>query len=322
MAALREVGDLGDWSGKLFPHAVDFNAPLSGLDSVSWIKFLPKETTLFHFAGDTRFTPQNPAAQREVNVQGPLNVVGAWQGKISRFVHISTAYVAGNRTGLVREDELDCGQTFWNSYEKSKFDAEMMLNAFCRKQKIPFVIIRPSIIVNDRISGRASTFTHLNALVEVVSRSQAYYGISDGQVVNKTIRVMADPEARPNLAAVDSIVPPLVKIAESPAAAGKTFHLCHPRPQSNAEIMDLLCETFKVKGKLTLEFLEHIPKPMSHTEEMVFRSLKVYAPYLNNSCEFDLSNSRSVVPEYDSYFSPLDTGYLQKVAKFQRQSRE
>ena len=43
------------------------------------------------------------------------------------MVHVSTAYVAGKRTALIREDELDCGQGFWNSYEKSKFDAEVLL---------------------------------------------------------------------------------------------------------------------------------------------------------------------------------------------------
>jgi hypothetical protein len=72
---------------------------------------------------------------------------------------------------------------------------------------------------------------------------------------------------------------------------------------------------------VALEFLQDIPKPMSHTEEMIARSLKVYAPYLNNRCEFDLSNSRSVVWNYDSHFTPLDVAYIRRVIEFERQRR-
>jgi nucleoside-diphosphate-sugar epimerase len=319
-AALRELGATETFDDLLHCHEIDMRAPALKHDLLGNLP--AAETALFHLAGDTRFRPSDPAAQRQLNVQAPVGLLHALQGKIGRMIHVSTAYVAGKRTQLIREDELDCGQEFWNSYEQSKFDAEIALIAACREQGIPLVIVRPSIIINDRQTGRASTFTHLNAMVEVVSRIQDHYGISDGQVVSKAIRLVADPQARPNLAPVDSIVPPLLQIAGSPAAAGRVFHLCHPRPQTNDEIMGLICEAFQVKGRVALEFLQNIPKPMSHTEEMIARSLKVYAPYLNNRCEFDLANSRSIVPDYDSHFIPLDVAYIRKVIQFQRQSRK
>ncbi|MFA6543950.1 MAG: SDR family oxidoreductase [Limisphaerales bacterium] len=322
IAALREVGDITNCPGELHCHEIDFNDRKMGLEFVSKSNHSPAETILFHVAGDTRFKTPDVALQRQVNVQAAVNVVSALSKKIATAIHVSTAFVAGTRTGLIREDDLDCGQEFRNSYEKSKFDAEILLTELCRKHELPLVIVRPSVITNDRESGRASTFTHLNALVEVISRIQEHYQISDGQVVSSRIRLMADPEARPNLAPVDSIIPPLLRIAKDPAAAGKTFHLCHPKPHSNVQLIGLICEAFKVKGKLALEFLQHIPKPISRTEEMILRSLKPYAPYLNNRCEFDLSHSRSVVPDYDSYFTQLDVPYIRKVIEFQRQNRK
>jgi nucleoside-diphosphate-sugar epimerase len=317
--ALREVGATETFGGRLFCHEFELcAAPLR----IDFLNGLPAaETTLFHLAGDTRFRPSDPGAQRQLNVEAPVHLLNALRGRISTMIHVSTAYVAGKRAQLIREEELDCGQEFWNSYEKSKFDAELALTALCREQGLTLVIVRPSIIINDRKTGRASTNTHLNAMVEVVSRIQEHYGILDGQVVSKAIRLMADPQARPNLAPVDSIVPPLLKIAQSAAAAGRVFHLCHPRPQTNDEVMSLICEAFQVKGRVALEFLPSIPKPMSHTEEMIARSLKDYAPYLNNRCEFDLTHSRSVVWDYDSYFTPLDAAYLRKVIQFERQNR-
>jgi hypothetical protein len=85
--------------------------------------------------------------------------------------------------------------------------------------------------------------------------------------------------------------------------------------------MGLICEAFGVKGRVALEFLQSIPKPMSHTEEMIARSLKVYAPYLNNCCEFELTNSQSIVLNYDSHFTPLDVAYIRRVIQFERQNR-
>jgi nucleoside-diphosphate-sugar epimerase len=322
IVALREVGSIADHPDNLSSHPVDLLSAEMKLDFLLRKDFSPEKTTLFHLAGDTRFTPSNPDFQRQVNIQGALNVINALKGRIARAIHVSTAYVAGNRPGSIREDELDCGQSFRNPYEKSKLDAEIAVTAFCREHNVPLVIVRPAIIINDRQTGRASTFTHLNALVEVVSRIQEHYGISDGQVVSKRIRLVGDPEARPNLAPVDSIVPPLLKIAESSAAPGRAFHLCHPRPQSNIQLVNLACEAFKIKGLVALEFLENMPISISRTEETILRSFKVYAPYMNSRCEFDLSNSRSIVPDYDSYFTQLDVPYIRKVIEFQRQHRK
>ncbi len=60
---------------------------------------------------------------------------------------------------------------------------------------------------------------------------------------------------------------------------------------------------------------------LGHTEEMIARSLKVYAPYLNNRCQFDVSNSRSVVRDYEAHFTPLDVAYIRRVIQFERQRR-
>jgi len=321
-AALREVGSTDGLDGNLSCHEVELSASELKPDDLLPADFSAPEATLFHVAGDTRFRPSDVGLQRRLNISAPLHLVGALKGRISRMIHVSTAYVAGKRTGLIREGELDCGQDFWNSYEQSKFDAEIAVTRLCHDEGIPLVIVRPSIITNDRQSGRASTFTHLNAMVEVVSRIQEYYGLADGQVVSKAIRLVANPQASPNLAPVDSIIPALLQIAESAAAPGRAFHLCHPRPQPNREVMALIYEAFKVKDLLALEYVEEIPKPMSHTEEMISRSLKVYAPYLNSRCEFDVSNSRSLVPDYDDHFTPLDVPYIRKVIQFQRQKRQ
>ena len=185
------------------------------------------EAVLFHVAGDTRFNPADPEAQRHVNISGSLNVVQSLRNSVASVVHVSTAYVAGNRRGLVLESDVDKGQRFRNCYEKSKLDAEIAVTNICGKIGLPLTIVRPSIITNDTATGRSSTFTHLNALVEVISRVQKHYGIGDGEVISEEIRIPIAPDSRPNLAPVDPIVDSLLEIGISTQCAGRIFHLCH-----------------------------------------------------------------------------------------------
>jgi len=307
-------------STSLHCHEADLSQPDLGLLKSPT---LPGEAkaVLVHLAGDTRFVPADPAAQRKANVEGALNVVRALRSSVARVVHVSTAYVAGDRSGTILEREGDVGQGFHNNYEKTKLEAEIAVRSFCGELLLPLAIVRPSIIVNDTVSGRSSAFTHLNVLVEVANRIQEFYGIKDGQVVNHEIRFPVNPSARPNIAAVDPIAEALAGIVESPGSVGETFHLCHPAPQSNAEVFGLVMEAFGINEKISLNFVQQLHGPLTRTEEMIVRAFRVYLPYLNYGGVFDLSNTRQLIPGYDRLFQPASVAYLRKVIAFERAER-
>ena len=279
------------------------------------------DALLFHVAGDTRFTPTDPEIQRKVNIEGSINVIRSLHDSVASVVHVSTAYVAGQRRGIVLETELDEAQGFRNCYEKSKLDAEVAVKVLCNEKGLPLTIVRPSIITNDTTTGRSSSFTHLNAVVEVISRIQRHYGIGDGQVVSEQVRLPIDPDARPNLAPIDPITESLLDIGSNTLAQGKTYHLCHPQPQSNAEVVSIAADAFGVQGKIRLRFVSAVPQDPSWTEKMLLRSLKPYLPYLNEACRFDLTNTRSLIPDYDSRFPLITRDYLHKIINFQRQQQ-
>jgi len=67
-----------------------------------------------------------------------------------------------------------------------------------------------------------------------------------------------------------------------------------------------------------LEFVTAPQQDATWTEKMFARSLKPYLPYMNENCEFDLTNTRSILPDYDSRFPPMDLGYLTRVIRFCR----
>lgn len=306
---------------RLHTHEADLARPDLGISDVL-ARFGQKESVLVHLAGDTRFVPPDAAAQRQVNVEGTLNVVRALRPALSRVVHVSTAYVAGNRTGTILEDETDVGQSFHNNYEQTKLEAEIAVRQVCLELDLPLAIARPSIIVNDTVHGRSSAFTHLNVLVEAANRIQEFYGIQDGEVVNPEIRVLGDAAARPNIAPVDPIAEALARIVESPGAAGRTYHLCNPSPQTNAEIFALVLQAFGIHDKIRLRFVQELQKPLTRTEDMVLRGFRVYLPYLKDAAAFDCAHTRELIPHYDRMFGPACVDYLQRVIAFERTERK
>ncbi len=140
--------------------------------------------------------------------------------------------------------------------------------------------------------------------------------------MNHEIRVPVNPAARPNAAPVDPIAAALALIMESPAAAGKTFHLCHPVPQANADVFDMVMAAFGINGKINLSYVSQLPPPLTRTEEMIARAFHVYLPYLNQSATFDLANTRAIIPDYDRMFPAVTVDYLHKVIAFERATRK
>lgn len=111
-----------------------------------------------HLAADTVFSRSRNEA-RAVNVDGTrhvLEIANSWHG-VERLVHVSTAFVAGGRDGLVAEQDNGAGAGFVNPYEWSKYEAEQLI----RECWLPWTIVRPSTVACDSVTG---TVTQLNAL--------------------------------------------------------------------------------------------------------------------------------------------------------------
>jgi thioester reductase-like protein len=103
---------------------------------------------------------------REVNVRGVERVIElareiASEGSLRRLVHVSTAYVSGRHAGEFGEEDLDTGQEFRNTYERSKNEAERLLRAAAASADLPLAVARPSIVVGHSVSGWTSAFNVL-----------------------------------------------------------------------------------------------------------------------------------------------------------------
>ena len=161
----------------------------------------------------------NETARRfgEVNVDGTCNVLlfahaCMQSGGLQRFVHVSTAYVAGVREGVVYEDDLvDAG--FNSLYEQSKFGAEQLVRQAAAH--IPACIVRPAQIVGDSATGFAATFNTLYYPLKLYLKGQL-------PVVPVSAR------QKLNMVPVDFVARMVVCALTDAQAAGKTFHAVVP----------------------------------------------------------------------------------------------
>jgi long-chain acyl-CoA synthetase len=202
----------------------DVSQPNCGLEPAAYDHLADVTTRVIHSAATVRFDHSLDEARR-INVEGTRNVLdlaGRARG-LRSFAYVGTAYVAGQRTGLIREDELDVGQGFRNTYERTKSEAEALVRA--RLASMPGVILRPSIIVGDSRTGVTSSFKMMYWPLKIYARR-----------LWRT--VPGYPDAVLDIVPVDFVTAAVARLAFDDAALGSTVHLC-AGPRGSATIEEM-----------------------------------------------------------------------------------
>ena len=172
----------------------DVTAPGLGLDGRR-DELAERAHAVLHCAASITF--DLPLAEaRAINVDGTARVLDfavdaqAREG-LDRFLHVSTAYVSGRYEGTFRERQLDAGQTFRNTYEETKADAEQLVTL---ARELGPAIARPSIVVGESDSGWTPAFNVLYWPLRAVSRGmfKEVPALADGHVDVVPIDYVAD----------------------------------------------------------------------------------------------------------------------------------
>src|SRR5262245_71812 len=174
-----------------------------------------------------------PAAQTfRVNVEGTRRALelAAECKRLRRFCHWSTAQVSGTRKGVILEEELESGQTFFNAYEESKYEAEKLARAAARR--LPLTIFRPPIIVGDSKSGEVDKFDGPYYLMVLIVASP----------VDVPLPLPGRGSAPLHLAPIDFVVDAARRLTGDERAAGRTFHLVDPCPLGARAVYELIAE--------------------------------------------------------------------------------
>lgn len=199
----------------------DVSQPHCGLPAADYERLSATTTRVIHSAATVRFDHSLDEARR-INVEGTRHILDFASGapQLRRFAYVGTAYVAGERSDLVREDELVVGQSYRNTYEQTKAEAEALVRS--RLGSLPGVILRPSIIVGDSRTGVTSSFKMMYWPLKIYARR-----------LWRT--VPGYPDAVLDIVPVDFVADSVARLLFEEAALGCTVHLC-AGPRGSATI--------------------------------------------------------------------------------------
>jgi thioester reductase-like protein len=205
-----------------------------GLEASDHERLTSEVRRVFHLAAIYDLAVPLEVAQR-VNVDGTGNVLDFCVAATSleRLAYVSTAYVAGLRTGIVYEHELVMGQGFKNHYESTKFQAEVWVRELV--DQVPTTILRPAIVVGDSGTGETEKFDGPYYILRALSRAQR---------LGRPLPQFGRSEAKFNVVPVDYVIAAMVAAAGDPATIGHTLHLVDPDPMTAHELVELLSRLY------------------------------------------------------------------------------
>ena len=309
LANLFGAGARG-YAGRVQAVAGDLLAPHLGLAPARCKELATRLSTIVHAAASVSFAMPLPEA-RAVNVEGTRRMLdfaecASEHGGLDRYGHVSTAYVAGTHVGRFAECDLDLGQRFRNSYERSKFEAEQLVQA---RTGLPFTIMRPSIVVGDRHSGWTAAFNVLYWPLRAFAR-----GLFTA--------VPAIPSAPVDVVSIDYVADAVYALCQD-GGVGATYNLTAGRHASTIdEIANLASRYFRRPAPKVLspdEFaaLERDARPCDRS---AIEGSRAYFPYFAIGTVFDDARARIQLEPAGIRVSPLGD-YLERLLDFATRSR-
>jgi thioester reductase-like protein len=295
------------YSERVRAFAAELTAPRLGLSRQRFETLARQVSTIVHGAASVSFTL--PLAEaRSVNAGGTRRVLELAEhatacGALQRYAHISTAYVAGTHAGRFFESNLDVGQAFHNTYEQSKFEAERLV----RLSGIPFMILRPSIVVGDRASGWTAAFNVLYWPLRALAR-----GLFEA--------VPAAPSTPVDVVSIDYVAAAIHALCEAGDGVGATYHLTAGQDASTlGEIVSFASSYFKKPSPLMLTPTEFAKVEQRCAPPLALEGGRAYFPYFSIATVFDDAGARARLEPAGIRVSPL-RDYLERLLDFATRS--
>jgi thioester reductase-like protein len=281
--------------------AIDFG--LSGLE----LKLLTREVTHIHHCAQVTHLGVTPRSAEHVNVGGAreaLEIASSCE-KLECLVFHSTAHVSGDRTGLVREDELKAGQSFRSVVEETKARAEKIMRA--AMARLPIAVVRPATIVGDSRTGEVDRFDGPYLLILLVVTSPPELALP-----------LPGPGDEPlNLVPIDWVARASVAIGRDPLARGRTFHLVDPQPFSTRKAFELVARAGGRRGPRG-SIPANLAKALLRAPglERIAKSPRALLDTLTTPVTYDAHNADEILASLGVPSCPPLESYVEKLVEY------
>jgi nucleoside-diphosphate-sugar epimerase len=296
--------------------------PDLGLDRTQYKEVLDHADEIIHCASNTSFSERKREEVERANIQALQNVLDlAARSRSYYFHHVSTAFVAGRREGLCREELVETGQ-FTNVYEETKYRGERMVVDLCAREGIRLNIYRPSIVYGNSKDGRTLSFRALYYPVRTVLFFKNLYEtdiienggkrakemgirLEGNGFLRLPIRLEVNADGGINLIPIDFFLQAFLAVMEE-SLEGGTFHIVNRRVKKIEELIDYTQRLFQISGirAASPQDFEKVPR---NGLEILFESyLEAYKPYICESRTFECGKAESILQKRQIACPDLD----------------
>lgn len=205
----------------------DLGKKYFGWPKKKYLETAGRADIILHGAASTKFNlPLGEA--RKHNVETSLRIMdfGRICQNLQRLGYISTAFVAGKRTGIIQEDDLEHRAGFVSTYEQSKYEAEMLVRS--KGKDLPVTIFRPSLIDSSMALNWCLELLGKGLLPVIPGNADDRLDVIDGETAAEWI----------------------VRLLFLPVPNRATYHIC--RGQDSPTLAEIVRETEKRAGRRLL----------------------------------------------------------------------
>lgn len=278
--------------------AGDVTEPGCGLDAGS----LPRVAQLWHVAASLKYEDRDAEEINRLNVSGTEQVIALARALGSPTVnYISTAYVAGRRTGTIRESVGSDISVANNVYERSKILAENIVVS----SGLPYRILRPSIVIGHSRTCGATSFTGLYGFTSALLTFRL--GVEralGGLLRHRGVMLLGEPDTETNFIPVDMVAANAVSVALSDSP-DRVFHLTNGAAPTFADSVRTLFRWAALRDPVFVTSRGLL----TSIDLQLDQGLEFYSSYIRNGKSFERSNTDAVCGAAASMF-PIDEAEL------------
>ena len=235
--------------------------------------------------------------------------------RLQRLCLFSTAFVSGDRSGTILEEELNQGQRLRTPYER----AMLALEAFARElmPRLPITVLRPSAMIGHSRTGESSGLTEgPNYLLSLMIRLPAEVPF-----------LLPGPGVVPfNIVPIDYVVHAAWALSLAPESVSRTFHLTDPNPVSAGKAFELLCDVVNRSAAFTTRLPSRVLRSalrltrvgrLAPSKVALFSDLTTHVIYNCAGTLELLAQTDVVCPPFESYADTL----VNWIAEYERRER-
>jgi len=195
---------------------------------------------------------------------------------INKFIYVSSAYSSGRMSGQVFPDIQYQDPFFPNHYQKSKYDAELLVKDFSKSNKLNTLIFRPSTI-----GGRL-----IEEPFGAVNKYDVFLGFAKGFIKIKSVfrgswinivedlysiplRMHIHPESGLNIVPVDFCAK-LIVYAALNISKSQSYHLANHNFILHKKYFPLIFDRIKIEG---VNYIDYLPNDQSEIERVYYDNL-------------------------------------------------